>query len=158
MKIIGSWLSDKGYSRSLGKGHFYWTRTSYMYVNVKLIRYQFWCIRCAFRLIKSRQWYSCRKSWIQKIVKTVKEPKSKTTCVNSISIVNGHLWSCSLIISQYGEHPLVLLLFFLIKTNTILLRLFIPQIVHIQKLLNNIDYINEKNYDISPVCYSGVTS
>jgi hypothetical protein len=32
-------------------------------INVKLIRYQFWCIRCAFRVIKSLQWYSGRKSW-----------------------------------------------------------------------------------------------
>jgi hypothetical protein len=30
---------------------------------VKLIRYQFWCTRCAFRLFKSLQWYSGRKSW-----------------------------------------------------------------------------------------------
>jgi hypothetical protein len=30
---------------------------------VKLIRYQFWCTRCAFRLIKSPQWCSGRKSW-----------------------------------------------------------------------------------------------
>jgi hypothetical protein len=28
---------------------------------VNLIRYQFWCTRCAFRLIKSLQWYSDRK-------------------------------------------------------------------------------------------------
>jgi hypothetical protein len=31
--------------------------------NVKLIRYQFWRTRCAFRLIKSLQWYSGLKSW-----------------------------------------------------------------------------------------------
>jgi hypothetical protein len=29
--------------------------------NVKQIRYQFWCTRCAFRLLKSRQWYLGRK-------------------------------------------------------------------------------------------------
>jgi hypothetical protein len=33
------------------------------FMNVKLIRYQFRCTRCAFRLIKSCQWYSGRKSW-----------------------------------------------------------------------------------------------
>jgi hypothetical protein len=46
---------------------------------LKLIRYQFWCTRCAFRLIKSPQWYWDRKSWKfeNKIVKTVKEPKTK---------------------------------------------------------------------------------
>jgi hypothetical protein len=30
---------------------------------VKLIRYQFWYTRCAFRLRKSFQWYLGRKSW-----------------------------------------------------------------------------------------------
>jgi hypothetical protein len=29
--------------------------------NVKQIRYQFWCTRCAFRLLKSHQWYLGRK-------------------------------------------------------------------------------------------------
>jgi hypothetical protein len=50
--------------------------------NVKLIRYQFWCTRCAFRLMKSRQWYSGRKSWKsqKQTVKTVKEPKKKQYC------------------------------------------------------------------------------
>jgi hypothetical protein len=33
------------------------------YSYVKLIRYQFWCTRCTFRLIKSLQWYSVRKRW-----------------------------------------------------------------------------------------------
>jgi hypothetical protein len=28
-----------------------------------LKRYRFWCTRCAFRLIKSLQWYQGRKSW-----------------------------------------------------------------------------------------------
>ena len=32
-------------------------------INVKLIRYQFWCTRCAFRLLRSLQWCSGRKSW-----------------------------------------------------------------------------------------------
>jgi hypothetical protein len=36
------------------------------HINVKLIRYQFWCTRCAFRLIKSLQWCSSRKSWKSK--------------------------------------------------------------------------------------------
>jgi hypothetical protein len=31
--------------------------------DVKLIRYQFWCTRCAFRLIKSLQRYSGQKCW-----------------------------------------------------------------------------------------------
>jgi hypothetical protein len=31
--------------------------------NVQLIRYQFWCTRCAFRLLKSLQGYSGQKSW-----------------------------------------------------------------------------------------------
>jgi hypothetical protein len=48
--------------------------------NVKLIRYQFWCTSCAFRLLKSLQWYSGRKKkWKsegKKIVKTVQEPKN----------------------------------------------------------------------------------
>jgi hypothetical protein len=30
-------------------------------LNVKLIRYQFWCTICAFRLMKSRQWYLVQK-------------------------------------------------------------------------------------------------
>jgi hypothetical protein len=41
--------------------------------NVKLIRYQFWCTRCAFPLSKSLQWYSGRKSW-----------KSENHCKNCI--------------------------------------------------------------------------
>jgi hypothetical protein len=36
---------------------------SHDFLNVKLIRYQFWCTRCAFRLLKSLQWYWGRKSW-----------------------------------------------------------------------------------------------
>jgi hypothetical protein len=32
-------------------------------IHVKLIRYQFWCTRCAFRLLKCLQWCSGRKSW-----------------------------------------------------------------------------------------------
>jgi hypothetical protein len=35
-------------------------------VYVKLIRYQFWCTRCTFRLLKSLQWYSGLKSWTSK--------------------------------------------------------------------------------------------
>jgi hypothetical protein len=31
--------------------------------DVKLIRYQFWRTRCAFRILKSLQWYSGQKSW-----------------------------------------------------------------------------------------------
>jgi hypothetical protein len=31
--------------------------------DVKLIRYQFWCTRCAFRILKCLQWFSGRKSW-----------------------------------------------------------------------------------------------
>jgi hypothetical protein len=46
--------------------------------DVKPIRYQFWCTRCAFRLIKSLQWYSGRKSWkSEKKLGIVKEPKKK---------------------------------------------------------------------------------
>ena len=48
--------------------------------NVKLIRYQFWCTRCAFRLIKSRQWYLDRKSWKsekQNVKNLCKEQKKK---------------------------------------------------------------------------------
>jgi hypothetical protein len=44
---------------------------------VKLIRYQFWCTRCAFRLIKSLQWYSGRKSWKSEKTKLWKLYKSK---------------------------------------------------------------------------------
>jgi hypothetical protein len=40
--------------------------------NVKLIRYQFWCTRCAFRLLKSLLWYSCQKR------------KSENNCENCI--------------------------------------------------------------------------
>jgi hypothetical protein len=49
--------------------------------NVKLIRYQFWCTRCTFRLIKSLQWYSGR-TWleIKKNVKTAREPKNRILC------------------------------------------------------------------------------
>jgi hypothetical protein len=49
--------------------------------NVKLIQYQFWCTRCAFRLLKSLQWYSGRKSWKseKKNVKTVSKPKETNT-------------------------------------------------------------------------------
>jgi hypothetical protein len=50
--------------------------------NVKLIRYQFRCNRKAFRLIKSLQWCSCRKKLEirKRIVKALKEPKTKTEC------------------------------------------------------------------------------
>jgi hypothetical protein len=42
---------------------------------VKLMPYQFWCTRCAFRLLKSLQWCSYRKSW--KSEKTKKLLKSR---------------------------------------------------------------------------------
>jgi hypothetical protein len=46
-------------------------------LNVKLIRYQFWCTICAFRLMKSRQWYLVKKvgNPRKKNVIKVKEPK-----------------------------------------------------------------------------------
>jgi hypothetical protein len=44
-----------------------------MCIGVKLIRYQFRCARCAFRLLKSHQWYLGRKSW-----------KSEQNCENRI--------------------------------------------------------------------------
>jgi hypothetical protein len=43
--------------------HYEPNRQYWIHVYVKLIRYQFWCTRCAFRLLKSLQWYSGRKSW-----------------------------------------------------------------------------------------------
>jgi hypothetical protein len=51
-------------------------------LSVKLIRYQFWCTRCAFRLIKSLQWYSGQERWKsgKKSVKTVKERKKEIMC------------------------------------------------------------------------------
>jgi hypothetical protein len=46
--------------------------------DVKLI-YQFWCTRCAFRLVKSLQWCSGQKVWKpgKKIMKTVKNRKKE---------------------------------------------------------------------------------
>jgi hypothetical protein len=42
---------------------------------VKLICYQFWCTKYAFRLIKSLQWCSGRKSWkSEKKMWKLKEP------------------------------------------------------------------------------------
>jgi hypothetical protein len=55
-------------------------QTHWMRRNVKLIRYQFWCTRCAFRLIKSRQWYSGRKSWNPKNCKTCKKAEKTKYC------------------------------------------------------------------------------
>jgi hypothetical protein len=43
--------------------------------DVKLIRDQFWCTRCAFRLLKSLQWCSGRKSWKSNI-KNVKTERA----------------------------------------------------------------------------------
>jgi hypothetical protein len=46
----------------LNFGHFTWIWHKIIHLyNVKLIRYQFWCTRCAFQLIKSLQWCSSRK-------------------------------------------------------------------------------------------------
>jgi hypothetical protein len=48
---------------------------------LKLIQYQFWWIRCAFRQIKCLEWYSARKKLEirrKKNVKTEQESKSKT--------------------------------------------------------------------------------
>jgi hypothetical protein len=40
-------------------------------IDAKLIRYQFWCTRCAFQPLKSLQWCSGRKCWkSEKKVKT----------------------------------------------------------------------------------------
>jgi hypothetical protein len=51
---------------------------------VKLIRYQFWCTRCAFRLLRSVQWSSGKTSWKseKQTVKTVKESsdENQTEC------------------------------------------------------------------------------
>jgi hypothetical protein len=46
----------------------------YKCFNVKLICYQFWCTRCAFRLLKSPQWCSGRKS--SKFEKNVKTKRA----------------------------------------------------------------------------------
>ena len=48
----------------------------------KTVRYRFWCTRCAFRLMKSRQWYLDRKSWKsgKKNVKSVKSGKNQILC------------------------------------------------------------------------------
>jgi hypothetical protein len=44
-----------------------------------------WCNRCAFRIIKTYQWCSFRKSWKSKyIVKTVKDHKKKQTKCHEI--------------------------------------------------------------------------
>jgi hypothetical protein len=60
--------------------HLNWYRIIifFLHSNVKQIRYQFWCTRCAFRLLKSRQWYLGRKkSW--KSENSGKEPKIPNT-------------------------------------------------------------------------------
>ena len=55
-------------------------------IDVKLIRYQFWCTRCAFRLMKSCQWYLNRKSWKskKKIVKSVNSRKKNIILCHEI--------------------------------------------------------------------------
>jgi hypothetical protein len=57
----------------MGKNICFRCCASTTHYNVKLIRYQFGCTRCAFRLLKSLQWYSGRKSWKsgKKIVITI---------------------------------------------------------------------------------------
>jgi hypothetical protein len=50
-------------------------------VNVKLIRYKFWCTRCAFLLIKSCQWCSGLKVGnLKKEKKLERADKTKTVC------------------------------------------------------------------------------
>jgi hypothetical protein len=52
--------------------------------HVKLIRYQFWCNRCAFQLLKSLQWCWGRRSWKseKKNMWKLKEPsdENQTEC------------------------------------------------------------------------------
>jgi hypothetical protein len=65
---------------------------AYFIINVKLIRYQLWCTRCAFRLLKSFQLYWGRKSWKsekKRIVKTAQEPKKNTVPWNWTKSVEG---------------------------------------------------------------------
>jgi hypothetical protein len=54
-----------------------------IFFNVKLMRYQFWCTRCAFRLIKSRHWYSGRTCWNPKKCKNCKRAE-KPNAVHEI--------------------------------------------------------------------------
>jgi hypothetical protein len=54
--------------------------------HVKLIRYQFWCTRCAFRLLKSLQWYSGRKGWKSKKGKVWKLYKSRKNKYCSVKL------------------------------------------------------------------------
>jgi hypothetical protein len=87
---LNVWLKDTASFLLLSR-HSFWTNSaSYEYKNKsanigalkKLIRYQFWCTRCAFRLLKSLQWCSGRKRWKSEKVKTVKEPsdENQTEC------------------------------------------------------------------------------
>jgi hypothetical protein len=67
------------------------------FISVKLIRYQFWCTRCAFRLINSLQ-YSGQKSWKtekkKEIVKTVQEPKNTGYCAMKLSQICRRIVLC----------------------------------------------------------------
>jgi hypothetical protein len=49
-------------------------------LHVKLIRYQFWCTRCALRLMKSLQWCSGRKSWKSDKISEICKSREKKQC------------------------------------------------------------------------------
>jgi hypothetical protein len=64
----------------ISKGILFARTWKYDCFDVKLIRYQFCCTRCAFRLLKSLQWYSGRKGWKsgkKKLWKVYKSQKIK---------------------------------------------------------------------------------
>jgi hypothetical protein len=63
-------------------------------INIKLIRYQFWCTRCAFRLIKSRQWYSGRKSWKSQKCENYKRAKKTKYCAMKLSQIRQKIELC----------------------------------------------------------------
>jgi hypothetical protein len=76
--LIGCWLVAASFSLVQVLGFTWWSNVFFW--NVKLMRYQFWCTRCAFRLIKSCQWYSGRKSWNKKNCENCKRAKKQIHC------------------------------------------------------------------------------
>jgi hypothetical protein len=63
--------------------------------NVKLTWYQFWCTRCAFRLIKSLQWCSVRKSWKSKKCEICKRAEKKPKqCAMKFSQIRRRIELC----------------------------------------------------------------
>jgi hypothetical protein len=50
-------------------------------LNVKVIRHQCWCTRCAYRQIMSLQWFSGRKIWKSVMLLLLNLVENKTECL-----------------------------------------------------------------------------